>query len=222
MTIQEIYEAFERIGCLSFATVNEKGEPETRIAHLRAYDDDGLYFMTMYTKDFYRELKASGKVSINGLCADSKIEHDEKGFPIFDKGYAIRLTGTVKEVPMSEIKAKNNPIFDFCIADQEKYPAMVVFCITSGRGDIFDYDFEKQTRDNKLIRSYFSFGGAEIKYKGLRINQDLCIGCGTCKRGCSFLAIHENDGRYEIDRGLCDECGDCVEHCPVDAVVYTR
>jgi ferredoxin len=223
MTIKEIYEAFDKVGCLTFATVNANGEPEVRTAHLRAYDDEGLYFMTMYTKDFYRELKATGKVAVNGLAAPSNIEHDENGFPIFNRGYSIRLTGTVREIPMDEIKAKNDPIFDFCIKDQQRYPAMVVFCITSGRGDIFDFDFARETRDTKLNRSYFSFGGAEIKYKGLRIDQEKCIRCGTCEKGCSFLAAkQQDDGHFEIDRGLCDECGDCVEHCPVNAVIYER
>lgn len=220
MTIQEIYEAFDRIGSLSFATVNEKGEPENRIAHLRAFDDDGIYFMTMYTKDFYRQLKATGKVAVNGLCASTQIQHDENGFPIFEKGYAIRMTGDVKEVPMEDIKAKHNPIFDFCIKDQEKYPAMVVFCITSARGDIFDYDFEKISRDHKLERKYFSYNGAQEKYKGLRIDTEKCIRCGTCQRGCSISAIKEIDGNYVIDRCRCDECGDCTEHCPVGAVDY--
>lgn len=223
MTIREIYEAFDRIGCLTFATVNAKGEPEVRTAHLRAYDEDGIYFMTMYTKDFYRELKATEKVAVNGLAAGTQIRHDADGFPIFDRGYSIRMTGSVREVPMEEIKAKKNPIFDFCIKDQEKYPAMVVFCITSARGDIYNFDFEKVSRDNKLERSYFSFGGAEIKYKGLRIDQDQCIRCGACERGCSFLAIQKKeDGHFEISRNRCDECGDCVEHCPVHAVQYLR
>ena len=96
MTIKEIYEKFDKIGCLSFATVNEDGEPETRIAHLRAYDEEGIYFMTMFTKDFYKQIKANGKVAINGLKARTEVAHDKEGFPIFDKGYAIRLTGNVK------------------------------------------------------------------------------------------------------------------------------
>lgn len=95
---------------------------------------------------------------------------------------------------------------------------MVVFCITAARGDIFDYDFEKQYRENKLERRYFSFNGAQIKYKGLTIDSDQCIACGQCKEGCSFLAISETDGVYAIDRGRCDECGDCVVTCPADAI----
>lgn len=220
MTIKEIYNAFDAIGCLSFATVNENGEPEARIAHLRAYDEQGIYFMTMFTKDFYKQMKETGKVSINGLCASTEVRHDAEGFPEFERGYAIRLTGNVREIPMDEIKAKNNQLFDFCIKDYEQYPAMVVMCITSGRGDIFDYDFEKETRDNKLERKYFSFNGAGVKYKGLYIDKEICIGCGQCKKVCSFLAVDKTDEKYKINTYRCDECGDCYLKCPVDAISY--
>jgi ferredoxin len=222
MTIREIYEAFDKIGCLSFATVNERGEPEARIAHLRAWDDDGIYFMTMHTKDFYRQLKATGKVSVNGLCADTEVRHDADGLPLFDAGYAIRMTGSVKEIPMEEIRAKNDPRFDLCVRDQARYPAMVVFCITAARGDVFDYDFEKQHRGNKLERTYFSYHGAAIRYKGLAIDQARCIGCGICRSGCSFLAVRESGGKYTIDPARCDECGDCLVRCPAGAVETRR
>ena len=35
MTIKEIYEEFDKIGCLTFATVSKEGYPETRIAHFK-------------------------------------------------------------------------------------------------------------------------------------------------------------------------------------------
>lgn len=220
MTVSEIYEMFDKIGCLTFSTVNEKGEPETRIAHLRAFDDDGLYFMTMFTKPFYRQLKKGGIVSVIGLHARTEVEHDTQGQPIFDSGYYIRLTGRVKEVPLCEIKAKNNPAFDFCIKDQEKYNAMVVFVITSGHGDIFNYDFERLSRDNKLERTYFSFGGEKIEPRGLKINQDICIHCSKCKKVCSFLAVDLLYNNYTINEKYCDECGDCYLVCPVHAITY--
>lgn len=220
MTIKEIYEAFDKIGCLSFTTVNEIGEPESRIAHLRAYDDDGIYFMTMFTKDFYKHMKSNSKVSICGLHAKTEVTHDENGFPIFDNGYAIRMTGSVKEVSIEEIKAKNNPLFDFCIKDKEQYPAMVVFCITSARGDIFDYDFEKVTRENKLERKYFAYNGGKPKYKGLLIDNNRCASCGKCKRVCSFRAIYKQDEKFISNPYRCDECGDCFIACPVNAISY--
>ncbi len=55
MDIAAIYEKFDQIGCLTFATV-DKGTPQTRIAHLFAHDHEGLYFRTMVTKAFYEQL----------------------------------------------------------------------------------------------------------------------------------------------------------------------
>lgn len=218
MTIQEIYQAFDAIGCLSFTTVTDKQEPESRIAHLRGFDEDGIYFMTMHTKTFYHHLKHNPNVSICGLCADTKVGHDNEGMPTFQSGYSIRLTGVAREVSMASIKAKENPMFDLCIKDQEKYPAMVVFCIESGRGDIFDYDFELETRENKLQRTYFSYNGGSISYRGLHIQEDTCISCGKCKENCSFVAIKNEENKYIIDEHRCDECGDCMIVCPVGAI----
>ncbi len=220
MNIKEIYEKFDKIGCLSFTTIDENGMPESRIAHLRAYDDEGIYFMTMFTKDFYAHMKQNGKLSICGLSAKTEVEHDENGFPIFEGGYAMRMSGKVKEVSIDDIKEKNNQIFDFCIKDHEKYPAMVVFCISEGHGDVFDYDFEKVNRDHKLQREYFSYGGAEIKYKGLTIKESECLHCGLCKQKCSFDAVIEENGAFKIDTSRCDECGDCYLSCPFEAITY--
>ncbi len=217
MTIKEIYEYFDKIGTVVFATI-DGDYPVTRMAHFRAYDENGIYFMTMYTKPFYKQLKKTGKVSVCGLAAKTQVEHKDNGDIEFDAGYSIRLMGDVVEVPMDEIKAKNNPAFDFCIKDFERYPAMVVFCVTKAYGDIFDYDFEKINRDHKLERITFAYGGAEKQVLGLTINKENCISCGTCENVCSFNAAHKSEEKYEIDRTRCDLCGDCLIHCPADAI----
>lgn len=220
MEICDIYQAFDSIGCLSFTTINEKGEPVSRIAHLRGFDDDGIYFMSMYTKDFYKHIINNSHISICGLCADTKVSHDSEGMPVFEGGYAIRLTGKAFEVSIDEIIAKNNPVFDVCIKDKQKYPAMVILCIKNGYGDIFDYDFEMKSRENKIQRKYFAYNGAKINYKGLEIDQDTCVSCGICKTKCSFKAIKNENNQYEIDENRCDECGDCYLNCPVKAIKY--
>ncbi len=221
MTIKEIYDAFDKIGCLSFTTINEFNDPISRIAHLRAYDEHGLYFMTMFTKPFFKQLHTNKKISLCGLCTpDKEIHHDENGLPVFAGGYAMRMTGYAEQISIDELKQKNNPIFDMCIKDYEKYPAMVVFCISSGYGDIFDYDFELVQRENKLERTYFAYNGAEISYRGLEIDSDKCISCGKCMKKCSFIAIDKNDNLYSINKNRCDECGDCFLVCPVQAISH--
>lgn len=218
MTIKEIYERFDKIGCCTFATID--GEyPETRIAHFLVYDDEGIYFMTMNTKPFYKQLKKTGKLSVCGMYADSKVTVKEDGTIEFDNGYFIRITGDVREVPMDEIKAKNDPAFDYCIYDNQRYPSMTAFVIYRAKGEIFDFDFAKKDRDHKLERERFSYGGFPYEKAGLTVT-DKCIGCGTCTKTCSYDAIHKDGDKYSIDGNRCDECGNCYVNCPIGAIVH--
>ena len=56
MDIAGIYDKFDQIGWLTFATI-DKDTPQTRITHLLAHDHEGLYSRTMITKPFYEQLK---------------------------------------------------------------------------------------------------------------------------------------------------------------------
>ncbi len=129
MNHKEMFDRFEKIGSFTFATIN--GDyPETRIAHFVAYDDEGLYFMTMDTKPFYTQLTDTLKVSACGLSAPS-VTHDEDGMSLFEPGYSIRVTGDIREVSFEELqqKAAINQIFSPCVKDIEKYTAMVTFVL---------------------------------------------------------------------------------------------
>jgi len=218
MNIKEIYEKFDAVGSLTFATIDE-GYPETRIAHFFAYDDEGLYFRTMFPKPFYKQLKETEKVSVCGLYGSTEIAHGEDGLPEFEPGYSIRVTGDIKEVSLEEIKNKptNKELFHLGIKDVEKYPAMRIFVLYRGKGEVFDYDFETKLRDHKLLRINFSFNGFTDKVFSLGIKEN-CIGCGKCFRKCSFKAIEKNGDDYIINRRKCDVCGDCIVACPVDAI----
>ena len=54
----------------------------------------------------------------------------------------------------------------------------------------------------------------------MRINDDVCIGCGQCVMHCTVGAISLNDGVANIDRDECVECGVCYRFkiCPVGAI----
>lgn len=218
MTIQEIYEAFQRIDCCTFATI-DGDYPETRIAHFLVCDQEGLYFMTMNTKPFYRQLKETGRLSVCGLYANSQKQGETEAGYVFEPGYFIRVTGDVREVSIEEIKAKNNPDFSYCIEDNARYPAMTAFVLYRGRGEVYDYDFEREHRDHKLERERFSFGGMDYEKAGLTIT-DKCIGCGKCLKTCTFDAIVKEGERCRINGRRCDECGNCVINCPVGAVQH--
>lgn len=218
MNMEEIYKKFDQIGCLSFATI-DNGYPQTRIAHLFAYDDDGLYFRTMVTKPFYEQLKKHEKLSICGMYPETQVSHDEQGWAYFKPGYTIRATGDIKEVTMDELKEKatKSKMFKLGVMDVEKYPAMTTFCMHRGWGEVYDFDFEMEKRDHKLIRTGFCFGRENIPFRGMKIT-DQCVMCGECMEKCSFKAISEGEDRYVIDHNRCDACGDCFTVCPADAI----
>lgn len=222
MNIREIYGKFDKIGAFSFATI-ENGRPRTRIAHLFAYDDDGLYFRTMITKPFYAQVKKSGKVALGGMYPNSAVTHDENGLPEWEPGYTVNLTGDVREISFETLKQKAavEPMFELGVKDIERYPAMTTFCIHRGFGEVFDFDFEMKVRSYKLLRTLFSFGGMEIPFRGMRITED-CIGCGECFEKCSFKAIYQDEDTYRIDNSKCDVCGDCYTVCTAEAIEFVN
>lgn len=52
----------------------------------------------------------------------------------------------------------------------------------------------------------------------VKINQEMCIGCGSCVKDCLFDNIYMENGKAAV-RGGCIECGHCEAICPKDAVV---
>ncbi len=52
----------------------------------------------------------------------------------------------------------------------------------------------------------------------LKINKELCIGCGICEEQCAFGAIEIVDGVAEVGDN-CTLCGACVEACDSQAMV---
>lgn len=218
MTIKEIYERFDEIGSVVFATI-DNGYPETRIAHFFAYDDNGLYFRTMTTKPFYHQLTTTNVVSVCGMNAPTQVMHDSEGLPEFHPGYTIRITGDCEEVETSYIEEKSKEDDGFLLGYKDilKYPALRAFRITRARGEIFDFDFEKVHRDHKLQRTQFTMNGFMYPNRGLEINNN-CVNCGKCIKACSFNAISLGEDHYEINRLRCDACGDCTLVCNFDAI----
>lgn len=221
LTIKEVFDKFEKIHSYSFTTINNDGYPEIRIAHFITYDEDGLYFMTMKVKPFYKQLVENNKVAACALiAADEEVTHDEDGLSYFPPGYYIRVSGDVRELSFEELseKANNDSKFDPLIKDIERYPTMTTFVLHKFKGEVYDYDFSKINRDHKLERERFEFGGMEQSQAGFTINPEKCISCGTCAKVCSFSAIIPGE-KYSINPNRCDECGSCYSACPVNAII---
>ena len=220
MEISKLYKMIEEIGCLTFSTINEKGEVHSRIAHFNGYDEEGLYFRTMVNKPYFRQLVNTGKLTVCGMTDSRVLDHNDDGTPVFPLSYVIRLIGDIRKVSDDVIieKAKTNKMLVTATQDMEKYPSMkgANFVMHKFKGEIFDTDFEMVNRDHKLYRERFSFGGVEFNNPGPRINE-LCIECGKCKDVCSFFAIEEGSP-YKVIHNKCDDCGMCLLSCPVDAI----
>jgi len=219
MKLKEIYELFERTGCVTLNTVSG-GEPHPRIIHLNGCDDEGIYFRTMISKPFYRHLMENPSLSLCGIYPNGMAQLDEEsGSPYFEPGYFIRLIGEARTVSPDVIteKGKTDLRFKTAAHDLTAYPAMINFVIHRARGEVFDYDFEKQGRDHKILRTRFSFGGEEPTVAGCRIT-DKCTACGKCRKNCTFKAIEKRGDRYQIIPERCDACGTCFKGCPVQAI----
>ena len=55
----------------------------------------------------------------------------------------------------------------------------------------------------------------------VKVNEDVCIGCGACASVCPDVFEMSDDGKAQVKSGA-DEKADCVKQaiddCPVDAI----
>lgn len=57
--------------------------------------------------------------------------------------------------------------------------------------------------------------------KIIRINEELCTGCGICAAACHEGAIDIVDGKAKLVREhFCDGLGDCLPECPTEAITF--
>lgn len=57
--------------------------------------------------------------------------------------------------------------------------------------------------------------------KIIKIDQELCNGCGLCAAACHEGAIVMADGKAKLDReDYCDGLGDCLPACPTGAITF--
>lgn len=219
LSIEDVFNKFEDIGCCAFATLDGKGGIDSRIAHFFAWDEEGLYLRTMAVKPFYRQLKEGGKLSVSGEKTEGPCTWDENNMPHFQPGYMMRVSGDVRELTAEEVdkKAAGSPLFNIAVYDINKYPETKVFVLHCAWGELYNYDFNCVHMDHKIQRERFSWGGAAFVEPGLTI-ADNCIACGRCAQACTHKAIIEGEP-YSIRGERCDECGNCYHVCPVHAVI---
>lgn len=52
----------------------------------------------------------------------------------------------------------------------------------------------------------------------VNINEETCIGCGSCIDTCPVEALSMVDEKAKCDADICVDCGACVDSCPVGAI----
>jgi MinD superfamily P-loop ATPase len=55
-----------------------------------------------------------------------------------------------------------------------------------------------------------------------RVEDDSCIGCGTCVEKCPLETIVLKDTIAVVNEDKCIGCGVCAHHCPEEAIHLER
>lgn len=126
MNVQDCLQLLREIKSVSFATVDEQGLPQVRIADVMIVEAEKLYFCTARKKAFYDQLINTKHVAIVGMN---------------EKYQMVRLSGKVKK--LDEQKQwidriiQENPALDALYAGETRY-TLEPFCIENGKIEFFE------------------------------------------------------------------------------------
>lgn len=200
MNAKTCLQKLQYVGVLSFATVDEHGNPQVRNISAIHYEPEAMYFFTARGKDFCRELLADGRVQVLGYTRYKEM---------------IRLSARAVPVPQTEQKQWMDIIFSEQPYLSNVYPDEtrnigIVFAIENAEIEYFHLGV------NSIFRESYAIGSGNISKRGYQIT-DACIGCGKCVKSCPQRCIKEGK-IFEIQQEHCLHCGNCYENCPVKAV----
>lgn len=203
MTTLDIFQILQHdIHSTVFATIDEKGLPQTCVIDLMLADENGLYFLTARGKSFYERLTARPFVSISGM----------QGWDTLST-VAVSVRGAVRNLGKERLDEifEKNPYMAKIYPTGKSREVLEVFQLYRGEGEYFDLSQLPPCRQS------FAFGGEAIHRTGCRIDAGTCIGCRDCHSVCPQGCI-SNTVLREIDESHCIHCGNCFRVCPAKAV----
>lgn len=204
-TVAELLHMMEELDTYSFATVDAQGHPRVRIISALHFEPDAIYFYTARGKNFARELQESGgKLEI---LAYSEERND-----------TIRLSCTAEVVPADEQRhwidvqfSEQSYLYNVYLGETNEIGIM--FVVRNGEFEWFNL------ASKPITRECLPFGQGIVHEKGFRIDESVCISCGTCEDVCPQHVVHMGEnGTYVIDEAHCLHCGNCFEHYPVEVI----
>lgn len=198
------------------ATADEQNLPVTRVIDIMLADDRTFYFLTARGKDFYRQLMNRRYIALTGMSGGEGM--DRAHATINKKSISIRgsveCIGTYK---LKEIFAKN-PYMAEIYPTENSRGVLVVFKMTSGRGEFFDLSTRPITRESFTVGDSESYGEDHRIHEPYFISM-ACNGCGRCLAVCPQNCILNGVIPFRIDQRHCLHCGSCFANCPAGAVV---
>lgn len=200
----EIFDFLQKqIHTVIVATNNEQGLPVTCAIDIMDYDENGLYFLTVKGKNFYKRLKANGYLSLTGIRGENTMSR-----------IAVSVCGKAKEIGPERLQRllDKNPYMYEIYPTEHSRSALTVFYLYEGNGEWFDLS------EKPIERFPFSFGESRAKTVGYFVTDD-CIGCGKCFPVCPQSCIVFNGKKAFITQENCLHCGNCADICHTKAIV---
>ena len=72
-----------------------------------------------------------------------------------------------------------------------------------------------------MSSQYQNIGGIKLIRKIIKIDEQLCNGCGACAKACHEGAIAIQNGKAVLLRDdYCDGLGNCLPTCPTNAISF--
>ena len=198
ITKEECFKQLREVIDATLSTVDENGNPQSRIIDIMHIEDEKIFFLTARGKHVYSEI----------------LNHPQVSYLCLNNNRTIRISGEAKK--LDDQKYWIDLIFDENKFLNNVYPGsaryiLEPFCIENGEMEYFDLT------QKPIFRKSFTLGNGTIKPKGFEIT-DSCVGCATCFGACPQHAIDEGTP-YFINKQHCLHCGRCFENCPMTAII---